>query len=117
MAGRALRGAGVLVLGVAYKRDVDDVRESPALDVIVELQKRWARVSYHDPHEPTLSAAGVDLESRALTAAALAAADCVVVITDHSALDWDLIGAHARLIVDTRNALRGRAVRARVVKL
>ncbi len=85
--------------------------------MIVELQKRWARVSYHDPHVPTLSAAGVDLESRALTAAALAAADCVVVITDHSALDWDLIGAHARLIVDTRNALRGRAVRARVVKL
>jgi UDP-N-acetyl-D-glucosamine dehydrogenase len=116
-AGRALRDAEVLVLGVAYKRDVDDVRESPALDVIVELQKRRARVSYHDPHVPALAAAGVDLESRPLTAAALAAADCVVVITDHTGLDWGLIGAHARLIVDTRNALRGRAVRARVVKL
>jgi UDP-N-acetyl-D-glucosamine dehydrogenase len=115
--GKALRGAGVLVLGVAYKRDVDDVRESPALDVIVELQKRHARVSYHDPHVPTLRLSEAALQSQPLTPAALAAADCVVVITDHSAFDWDFIGAHARVIVDTRNALRGRAVPARVIKL
>jgi UDP-N-acetyl-D-glucosamine dehydrogenase len=115
--GKALRGAGVLVLGVAYKRDVDDVRESPALDVIVELQKRHARVSYHDPHVPTLRLSEAALQSQPLTPAALAAADCVVVITDHSAFDWDFIGAHARVIVDTRNALRGRAVPARVIRL
>lgn len=115
--GRALRGARVLVLGAAYKKDVDDVRESPALDVMIELQKRHTLVSYHDPHVPAVRLGEATLHSQPLTTEALAAADCVVIITDHSLFDWDFIGAHARVIVDTRNALRGRALQARVVRL
>ncbi len=115
--GKPLRGAQVLVLGAAYKKDVDDVRESPALDVMIELQKRHAQVRYADPHVPELRLGDATLRAQPLTAGALAAADCVVVVTDHSAFDWDLVGEHARVIVDTRNALRGRRTRARVVKL
>jgi UDP-N-acetyl-D-glucosamine dehydrogenase len=115
--GKALRGANILILGVAYKRDVDDVRESPALDVMAELLRRRVRVSYHDPFVPRLDFEGSAYESVPLTASALQDADCVLVITDHSAFDWELIGQQARLIVDTRNALKGVAARARVVKL
>ncbi len=115
--GKALRGAQVLVLGAAYKRDIDDVRESPALDVMIELQKRHARVSYSDPHVPSLRLNETALTSQPLTLETLRAADCAVIITDHSAFDWTVIGEHARLIVDTRNALKGRAARARVVTL
>lgn len=113
---KAINGSRVLVLGVAYKRDVGDVRESPALDVIHLLQQRGAEVSYHDPYVGSLRREGIDLDSAPLTDAALAAADCVVVVTDHSAFDWNHIGATARLIVDTRNALKGRAAQ-RVVTL
>ncbi len=113
---KAINGSRVLVLGVAYKRDVGDVRESPALDVLHLLQQRGAEVTYHDPYVGSLRHEGIDLDSAPLTDAALAAADCVVVVTDHSAFDWDHIGATARLIVDTRNALKGRAAQ-RVVTL
>jgi len=115
--GRALNGANVLVLGVAYKKDIDDLRESPALDVIVELLAHRAHVTYHDPWVPRVASHGLDLQSQPLTAASLQAADCVVITTDHSSFDWDLVGAHARLVVDTRNALRGRPGAARVVRL
>ncbi len=115
--GRALNGARVLVLGVAYKRDIDDLRESPALDVMTELVARRARVSYHDPWVARVTVNGLDLASQPLTAETLQAADCVVITTDHTAFDWDLIRAQARLVVDTRNALKGRAGKARVVKL
>lgn len=113
---KAINGSRVLVLGVAYKRDVGDVRESPALDVIHLLQQRGAEVSYHDPYVGSLRREGMDMDSSPLTDAALAAADCVVVVTDHSAFDWAYIGARARLIVDTRNALQGYAAQ-RVVTL
>lgn len=113
---KAINGSRVLVLGVAYKRDVGDVRESPALDVIHLLQQRGAEVSYHDPYVGSLRHEGMDMDSSPLTDAALAAADCVVVVTDHSAFDWAYIGARARLIVDTRNALQGYAAQ-RVVTL
>jgi UDP-N-acetyl-D-glucosamine dehydrogenase len=115
--GRALRGAKVLILGVAYKKDIDDLRESPALDVMVELLKRKAAVTYHDPFVPQLQLEGVTLASTALTPETLQAADCVLVITDHSSFDWALIRQQARLIVDTRNALRGPGAGARVVTL
>ncbi len=115
--GRALRGARVLVLGAAYKRDVDDVRESPALDVMIELRKRHAEVSYHDPYVAALRLDETELRSQPLTAELLAAADCAVIVTDHTNFDWDFIGAHARVLVDTRNALKGRQPRARVVRL
>ena len=108
---KAINGSRVLVLGVAYKRDVGDVRESPALDVIHLLRQRGAEVTYHDPYVASLRREGIDLDSIDLTTEALAAADCVVVVTDHSAYDWAWIGATARLIVDTRNALKGQAAR------
>ena len=103
--GRAARGSKVLVVGVAYKKDIDDVRESPALDVIRLLQRRGAAVSYHDPHVRKLKDEAIDLASIPLTSESLAAADCVVIVTDHSDVDYSLIERCARLVVDTRNAL------------
>ena len=103
--GKAVRGSTVLVLGVAYKKDIDDVRESPALDVIRLLARRGARVLYHDPHVPRLQEDAVDLASTPLTAETLAAADCTIIVTDHTRVDYALVQRHARLVVDTRNAL------------
>jgi UDP-N-acetyl-D-glucosamine dehydrogenase len=103
--GRAVRGASVLVLGVAYKRDIDDIRESPALDIIRLLEGQGARVSYHDPHVPCFSENGHDYRSVTLTPESVAAADCVMVVTDHSAVDFAMVKQNARLAVDTRNAL------------
>jgi UDP-N-acetyl-D-glucosamine dehydrogenase len=115
---KAVRGAQVVVLGAAYKRDVDDVRESPALDVIQLLQQKGARVSYHDPHVPSLRLHNGDrMESSAYSTALLQAADCVVVVTDHSTYDWHEIAAHTQLIVDTRHALPRGVNGARIVSL
>lgn len=113
---KAIKGSRILVLGVAYKRDVGDVRESPALDVIHLLNERGGAVSYHDPFVPTVRLDGVSLSSVELTAEALAAADCVVIVTDHRAFDWAWVADNARLIVDTRNALTDPG-KARVVRL
>jgi UDP-N-acetyl-D-glucosamine dehydrogenase len=104
---RSMKGADIVVLGVAYKANVDDPRESPALDIIELLRRRGARVTYHDPHVPTVDLQGTPLHSEPLTPERLAAADCVVIATNHSAFDYEMIVSHARLIVDTRNALRG----------
>ena len=140
--GRPLRGSRVLVLGAAYKRDVADVRESPSLDVVELLAEHGALVEYHDPHVPSIA---VRLSERALAHAeaegavqgdrppaketalrldsvdlwpAVDHADCVVVSTDHSAYDWETLARRARLIVDTRNALRAvRDPAAEIVKL
>ena len=103
--GKAVRGSAVLVLGVAYKKDIDDIRESPALDVIRLLERRGATVTYHDPHVPQVREDGVELRSVALTPAALRAADCVVIVTDHSGVDYAQVAREARLVVDTRHAL------------
>jgi UDP-N-acetyl-D-glucosamine dehydrogenase len=103
--GRAVRGASVLVLGVAYKRDIDDIRESPALDIIRLLEGQGARVSYHDPHVPCFAEDGHDYRSVALTPETVSAADCVMVVTDHSAIDYAMIKRRAKLVVDTRNAM------------
>ncbi len=103
---KPVKGSHVHVAGVAYKRDIDDVRESPALDVILLLEKRGARVTYSDPHIPSIR-----LDSRQLKATDLltsaAEADCVVIITDHKAFDYKGLVDSAKLIVDTRNALKG----------
>ena len=116
--GKALKGSRILVLGVAYKRDVGDLRESPALDVMDALLQRHAEVSYHDPYVPAIRLDGAALASVPLDPDALAGADCVLIITDHSCTDWALVRRHARLVVDTRNALRSApAGGARVVKL
>ena len=107
---RALLGARVLVLGVAFKRDIDDARNSPAERVIELLLNRGAKVRYHDAYVPRFGVGNnvfcreqVMLESVALTEEELAAADCVVIITDHRSVDYERVVRHARLIVDTRN--------------
>ncbi len=104
--GKAVKGASVMILGVAYKRDIEDIRESPALDIIRLLEGQGAKVSYHDPFVPSFSEDGHQATSVPLTPATLAAADCVMIVTDHSALDYDLVRKHARIVVDTRNAMR-----------
>jgi len=104
-AGKPLKGSRVLVLGVAYKKDIDDVRESPALDIIELLQAKGADVRYHDPHVATLSHNNHTHVSEPDLDAALASADCVMVVTDHSSYDWPSVRQQARLVVDTRHVL------------
>ena len=104
--GRAVRGSSVLIVGVAYKKDIEDLRESPALDIIRLLEQQGAKVGYHDPYVPTFEEDGHRFASSPLTAGTIKAADCVMIVTDHSSLDYGLIAANARAIVDTRNALR-----------
>jgi UDP-N-acetyl-D-glucosamine dehydrogenase len=110
-AGRALKGARVLVLGIAYKKDIDDNRESPGVKILDLLLQRGAWVDYHDPHIPHCRGMrhypNLDLASVPLTPETLRSYDCVVLVTDHSAYDYPWIARHARLIVDTRNAFRG----------
>ncbi len=103
--GKAVRGAKVLVLGVAYKRDIDDIRESPALDIIRLLEGQGATVSYHDPHVPTFSEDGHQFHSVPLTPELVAGVDCVFIVTDHTQIDYRMIKRKARLLVDTRNAI------------
>jgi UDP-N-acetyl-D-glucosamine dehydrogenase len=108
--GRPVKGSRVCVLGVAYKKDVDDPRESPAFPILELLRQRGAVVSYNDPHVPTLPRMrhhSIRLDSQPLTEAFLAAQDCVVLVTDHSAYDYDWIVRHTALLVDTRNATAG----------
>jgi UDP-N-acetyl-D-glucosamine dehydrogenase len=107
-----LRGAQVLVLGLAYKPDVADPRESPAFEVIDRLLDAGAQISYHDPLIPIAPqmrtwAELPQLRSEPLTAELLAAKDAVLLITDHSQVDYDLVLEHASLVVDTRGVLRG----------
>jgi UDP-N-acetyl-D-glucosamine dehydrogenase len=101
---KPVKGSHIHVLGVAYKRNIDDVRESPALDLLLLLRNRGAIVSYSDPHVPALRLDGIELEAQPEDAAA--AADCVVIVTDHSAFDYAGLVKRAKLIVDTRNALK-----------
>ena len=105
--GKAVRGSRILVLGVAYKRDIDDVRESPALDVMRLLEDKGADVVYHDPHVPVLREEGHEKVGVALTDDELRAADVVVITTDHSSVDYAHVVKVAQLVVDTRNATAG----------
>jgi UDP-N-acetyl-D-glucosamine dehydrogenase len=104
--GKPLRGTRILILGIAYKREIDDVRESPALDVMRLLKHKGAEVSYHDPYVAELRDDGQVHRSVALTDRQLEQTDCVVIVTDHQVIDYALVVAHARLVVDTRNATR-----------
>jgi UDP-N-acetyl-D-glucosamine dehydrogenase len=120
---RAINGAKVFVLGVAYKKDVDDLRESPSLKVIEILESRGAKVSYNDPYVPSLRARKLRhyetfaLDSVELTERTVSEADCVLIATDHTAYDYDWIVRHARCVVDTRNATKKvRQGRQRIVK-
>ncbi len=105
-AGKPLKGSYVLVLGVAYKKDIDDVRESPALDIIELLRARGADVRYHDPYVPRVRHNGRDITSEPDLDVAVALADCIMIVTDHSAYDWASIGRRAKAIVDTRHAAK-----------
>jgi UDP-N-acetyl-D-glucosamine dehydrogenase len=104
-AGKPVKGSHIHVMGVAYKRDIDDMRESPALDVMLLLERRGGKITYSDPYVPKLRVEGVEWES--MPAATAAQADCVVIVTDHTAFDYKGLVERAQLIVDTRNALKG----------
>ncbi|MDT7856840.1 nucleotide sugar dehydrogenase [Rubrivirga sp. S365] len=110
---KPIRGSRVLVLGVAYKRDIDDLRESPALEILRLLQENGANVGYHDPFCPVIAddghttLTGLPLHSVDLTEEALSSADAVVIVTDHTTVDYAAVRRHAPLIVDTRGVLRG----------
>ena len=104
-AGKPVKGSRIHVMGVAYKRNIDDMRESPALDVLLLLERRGGIVSYSDPYVPRLRLDGLQLEAQPESAAA--DADCVVIITDHTGFDYRALMERAPLIVDTRNALKG----------
>jgi UDP-N-acetyl-D-glucosamine dehydrogenase len=105
---KALKGSTILILGVSYKRDIDDLRESPALTIIEALQKRGARVHYNDPYFPKIGKGRkYDLQMECVPLEALGQYDCVVILTDHSDYDYQKIVAEAQLIIDTRNATTG----------
>ncbi len=117
---KAIKGAKVLVVGIAYKPDVDDVRETPAAEIIEDLCRRGANVQYHDPQVaefPEMRAHDIHLSSVPLTQEVVSAVDVVLIVTDHTEIDWDIIALNASLVVDTRNALAGcNDIRARLVK-
>jgi UDP-N-acetyl-D-glucosamine dehydrogenase len=124
---KAMKGSNVLLLGVAYKKDVNDVRESPALSIIDRLRAKGANVRYHDPFvsevrfdDAHTDVSGEPLNSVPLTDEELKAADCVIIVTDHSEIDYKRVCSLAPLIVDTRNALNGdvrRESSARIIRL
>lgn len=102
---KPVRGSHIHIVGVAYKRDIDDVRESPALDIILLLQKRGAKVTYSDPYVSKISSNGANLEARDLLTS-IGNSDCAVIVTDHSGIDYSAVIERSKLIVDTRNALK-----------
>jgi UDP-N-acetyl-D-glucosamine dehydrogenase len=106
-ASRALRGSRILILGVSYKRDIADVRESPALDIMRMLEEKGAHVVYHDPHVPQLREDGTTRSSVAFDATEIAAADCILIATDHSGIDYRQLMGLPVPVVDPRNAMRG----------
>ena len=116
---KALNGSRVLVIGVAYKKNIDDIRESPSLDVMGLLAQKGVQLSYHDPFVPTLAAGawpgGFALTSTVLTPSVLAGFDCVAILTDHQGIDYGALVSGSALRLDTRNAIKER--HAHVVRL
>ncbi|MDU2063442.1 MAG: nucleotide sugar dehydrogenase [Sporomusaceae bacterium] len=115
--GQSLKGAKVLVLGVAYKQDIDDVRQSPALEVIANLEKYEADITYHDPFVASFSYKGKSYESAELTKPLVAQADLVILTTMHTGFDYGWIARHARMIFDTKNAFKEVEQRGNIEKL
>ena len=113
--GKALKGSKIHILGVAYKRDVDDIRESPALDVIQLLKRRGAEVSFSDPYVSSMPIEGGILFSSELPKA-LGVADCSVIITDHSCVDYNAVLEHSQMVIDSRNVLRN-IVSEKIIRL
>ena len=104
---KSLNGSHILALGIAYKRDTNDTRESPSLDVVKGLQEKGAIVSYSDPHVPFIKLEDKKIKSTSITPEVLNSMDCAVILTDHSAFNYSMISEHAKLILDCRSALRG----------
>jgi UDP-N-acetyl-D-glucosamine dehydrogenase len=116
--GRAIRNASILVMGVTYKPDVNDIRESPALEIIEMLERKGAHVTYADPFAPQLLIEGTKHSAVEASAANVGAADCVLILTNHTSFDYAMIAGRAKLVVDTRNALRAyRQAHAQIVTL
>lgn len=117
---KSVKDSNVLVVGLAYKPDVDDTRETPAAEIIELLAERGAKVTYHDPHVskfPNMRNYSFDMNSVPLDQDILEAADCVVIVTDHKVIDWSSIGEYSKLVIDTRNAMSGLdGIKARIVK-
>ncbi|MDP3791641.1 MAG: nucleotide sugar dehydrogenase [Candidatus Omnitrophota bacterium] len=114
---KALKGAKVLLIGVAYKKDVQDLRESPAFEIIELLERNEANVLYYDPYFPYIKVDGINLKRAKFTKEVLASADCVVIVTDHSNIDYQFIAKNSKVIIDTRNALKGIKNRSNIIKL
>jgi UDP-N-acetyl-D-glucosamine dehydrogenase len=106
---RSVKGSRVLLLGISYKKDVEDIRESPALDILQILEDRGARIEYHDPHVPRFDIDGRSYASRKDLLAAVGEADVVVIVTDHTTVPYPAVVEAAKVVVDTRNATRGLA--------
>jgi UDP-N-acetyl-D-glucosamine dehydrogenase len=124
---KSMKGARILLIGVAYKADIDDVRESPALSIIDRLRSKGCNVRYHDPFvrevrfdDAHIEGGGAPLSSVDLSDEELRAADCIVIVTNHTQIDYARVTELAALVVDTRNALNGdvrRGSRARIIRL
>ncbi|MFH2001730.1 MAG: nucleotide sugar dehydrogenase [Planctomycetota bacterium] len=114
---KSVNGARILILGVAYKRDVNDVRESPAIDIMRILHESGAEICFHDPYINKVRLNGDMLESRALNADLVSWADCVVIVADHTCFDIELVLKNARVVVDSRNATRGKESLGNVIKI
>ena len=114
---KSLRCSKVLLVGVAYKKDVKDLRESPALEIIDILIKKGALVSYYDPHLPYLKIEGINLKSVDFTKESFKDSDCVIIVTDHSNVDYKFIADNSKLVVDTRNVLRAVKNKTNIVRL
>jgi len=119
--GKSMKDSKILVLGLAYKKDVDDVRESPSLELIELLKKKGASVDYNDPYiarTHKMRRYDLKMSSVPLTEKSLKSYDCVVVSTDHSSYDYGFIAGHSRLIVDTRNAMKGisGSIKGKIIK-
>ncbi|RME48273.1 MAG: nucleotide sugar dehydrogenase, partial [Chloroflexi bacterium] len=116
-AGKPVKGSRVLVLGVAYKKDIDDVRESPALDIIELLRQKGADIRYYDPYVPQFAYNGQTYFSESDLDRALEEADCVLIVTDHSVFDWGKIRTQAQALVDSRNVISRHATQEAPLRL
>jgi len=105
---KSINGSSIILLGMAYKPDIDDIRESPALEIMQTLRDMGARLSYVDPYIPSLNLGGIQMRSKKFTPSVLGRADCVVIVTPHSDFDFSKLAKTADLVVDTRNALKGK---------
>ena len=114
---KPLKGSKILIVGVTYKKDISDMRESPALTIINSLIEKEAKVQYHDPLVSSFEIDGLSLNSIDLTKESVSSSDCIVIVTDHTVLDYKLIAENANLVIDTRNALNAFKGSAKIIKL